>query len=151
MALRPKGALAWTAGPAPPQSSEAGNLQGSPEPVFLRGQGSGVRVVLRPTPDHSSILTLLGRCSPASPGPARSLAGAEGGAWSAALAHGRFPSRRRGHGSRWPQCSPRGLGGPQEPVTLTREELPLSFEVPTGPSVQAMAEADQCSRLKRLF
>lgn len=38
-ALSPKGALAWTVGPAPSQSSEAGNLQGSPEPVFLRGQG----------------------------------------------------------------------------------------------------------------
>lgn len=80
-------------------------------------------------PEHSSIPTQLGRCSPASPGPASSLG------VSAALAHGSFPSRRRGHGSRWSQCSPRGLRGPQEPVTLTQEELPLSFEVPTGPSV----------------
>lgn len=36
---------------------------------------------------------------------------------STALAYGRLPSRRRCHGSRWTQCSPRGLQGPQEHVT----------------------------------
>lgn len=125
-------------GPAPPQNSEAGNLQGSPEPVFLRGQGLGVRgqggpeAHTRALQHPHSAWPLL----PCKPWPCPLLAGAGGGVWSAALAHGRFPSRRRGHGSRWSQCSPCGLGGPQEPVTLTREELPLSLEVPTGPSVR---------------
>lgn len=32
---KPKRELAWPMGPAPSQSSEAGNLQGRPEPVFL--------------------------------------------------------------------------------------------------------------------
>lgn len=71
--------------PAPPQGSEAGNLQGSPESVFIV-----VRVVLMPLAEHlpQAALLRLAAGSSASLGPARSLAPCGGGGGRAPLVHG---------------------------------------------------------------
>lgn len=114
----------------PPQGTDAGSLEGSLASVSIIIPGGSDTRGPSATCQASRLCSVAGTL--AAPW------GMAGWGVSPALVHGRLPSRRRCHGSRWTQCSPRGLQGPQEHVTTDQPRKmnsPLRFLSPHGVSL----------------